>query len=58
MEHNYHCPLISGPNVFQPEWHYLVEKGSPRSNEGCLLFILVGHFEIVVSKETIHEGVH
>jgi hypothetical protein len=35
--------------------HHLVAKGSPLSYEGCFFFIFVGHFDLVVPRESIHE---
>ena len=58
MEQSYHYPLINGYSVFQYEWYHLIAKGSPQSNEGYLFFIFVDHFDLVVPRETIHEGVH
>ena len=56
VEQGYHNTLIGCPNVLQPKWHNLVTKSSPLCNEGCLLHVLRCHFDLVVTRESIHEG--
>ena len=61
VEQSYHCPFISDPNVYQFKWHHLITKGSSWSNKGCLFFfffIFIGHFDLIVPKETIHERIY
>ena len=48
--------LKSGVSVFKAEWHDLVSKSPPRTDERS--FKLVGRMnnDLVVPKETIHKG--
>ena len=56
MEQSYHGSLISCPSILQPKRHHLVTEGAPLCNEGRLLHVFKSHLDLVVAKETIHEG--
>jgi hypothetical protein len=51
-----HSPLESGTVILEAEWHYTICKGAPRGRE-CI-FVLIGevNLDLVVTRETIHEG--
>jgi hypothetical protein len=56
VQNIYHSPLESGTGILEAEWHVTICKGAPRSRE-CD-FVLIGgvNFDLVVTRETIHEG--
>jgi hypothetical protein len=56
MKNICHGPLESGANILEAEWHDMIYKGAPR---GCECgFALIGevNLDLVVTRETIHEG--
>ena len=56
MEQSDHGAPISFPSVLQPERNYFVAEGAPLCDKGCLLHVFGSHFDLVVARETIHEG--
>src|ERR1044072_2976292 len=52
----HHGTLISGACVLQSEWHDLVAESAPLCNESSLLHVFRSHFDLIVTRETIHEG--
>jgi hypothetical protein len=51
-----HGPLESGISILEAKWHDTIRKGAPR---GCECnFVLIGgvNLDLVVTRETIHEG--
>src|ERR1051325_2905279 len=56
MEQCHHGTLISGACVLQSERHNLIIESAPLCNESSLLHVFGGHFDLIVTGETIHEG--
>src|ERR1051325_5193912 len=56
MKQSHHGTLICGANVLQPERHDLVAECAPLCNENSLFHVFKSHFDLIVTKETIHEG--
>ncbi|PKI56998.1 hypothetical protein CRG98_022604 [Punica granatum] len=51
-----HRPLIDCPGIFETERHDLVAKRAPYRDERCFDFILLGHLNLIVSREAVFEG--
>src|ERR1044072_5430472 len=56
MKQSYHSTLICGANVLQSKWHDFVTEYAPLCNESSLFHVFGGHFDLIVTGETIHEG--
>ena len=56
VEQSDHGSLIDYPNILQPKRHHLVTEGTTLYDEGCLLHVFRSHLDLVVARETIHEG--
>src|ERR1043165_4377261 len=56
MKESNHSALIRCPCVLQAERHHLVAESPPRCNEGSFLHVIGRHLNLVVPRETIHEG--
>jgi hypothetical protein len=56
MKHVDHGPLKSGADILEAKWHDTICKGAPRGSE-CS-FVLIGwmNLDLVVARETVHEG--
>ena len=56
MERGYHGSLIGSIRILQAEWHDIICIGSPICGKYCFSFVLLDHLDLVVARETIHEG--
>ena len=48
--------LIGGPSIFQTKRHNFVTIDGSVGNKSSFLFILLGHTDLIVSGESVHEG--
>lgn len=55
MNESHHNALVGCPNILLVERHYLVTKGSPRCDKYGLLHIFRSQFDLIVTREPIHE---
>ena len=56
MEDQGHNPLKSGSDVFKAERHFSICKGTPRTNKGSLMLVLMFDMYLIVSRKTVHKG--
>ena len=56
VKQSYHGTLIGFPNVLQPKWHNFVTERAPLYEESRFLHVLRRHFDLIIPRETIHEG--
>src|ERR1044072_3574608 len=56
MKQCHHSTLISGARVLQSERHNFVAESAPLCNKSSLLHVFGSHFDVIVTRETIHEG--
>src|SRR2546421_1324174 len=49
--------LIRCSSIFQTEWHDFVAESAELRNEGGLCFISQCHFNLIVPRKTVHDGV-
>ena len=51
-----HGSLEGGSYIFQAEWHYLVCECAPRGSERNFVPVSVTNLNLIVPRESIHEG--
>jgi hypothetical protein len=51
-----HGPLKSGADILEAKWHDTICKGAPRGSECGFVLIDWMNLDLVVARETIHEG--
>ena len=56
MEDQGHSLLKNGSKVFKAERHFLICKGTPRTNNGSLMLVLRFDLYLIVSRKAIHKG--
>jgi hypothetical protein len=56
MKNVCHGPLESGAGILEAEWHDTIRKGGPRGRECSFVLIDGVNLDLVVTKETVHEG--
>jgi hypothetical protein len=56
MKNVCHGPLESGTNILEAKWHDMIRKGAPRGSECDFVLIDRVNLDLVVARETIHEG--
>ena len=56
MKQNYHGSLIGCPSVLQSKRHHFVTENAPLHDEGCLLHVLGCHLDLIITRESVHEG--
>ena len=56
MEQCYHSMLIGCPSIVQPKWHKLVAESAPLCNGSSLLHVFRCHFDLIITREFVHEG--
>src|ERR1043165_1134985 len=56
MKQCHHGTLVSGACVLQSERHNLVTESTLLCNKSSLLHVFGSHFDLIVTRETIHEG--
>ena len=56
MEQGYHGSLEGGTGIVQTEWHNVVGISSLMSGECYLGFVFFGHFDLIITLESIQKG--
>jgi len=56
MEQGCHGSLISSTGILQAKLHDIICIGSLMCGKYYISFVLLNHFDMVVARETIHEG--
>jgi hypothetical protein len=56
MKNVCHGPLESGVGILEAEWHDTIHKGAPRGCECGFVLIDRVNLDLVVTRETVHEG--
>ena len=51
-----HGPLEGDSNILMAEWHNLICKCAPWGGESGLVLVVVPYLDLIIPKETIHEG--
>jgi len=57
MKESHHCSLIYDSYIFKPKWHYFIIENPSKGNKNDIFFVFFDHFDLIVTWETIHEGV-
>lgn len=56
MENVCHGPLECGTSILEDEWHNTVSESTPWGSKCGLVLILRAYLDLVVSRESIHQG--
>ena len=56
MEQGYHALLVNRLGILQTEWHDAVGTSPPMGVERYLGFVLFSHFDIIITRGTVHKG--
>lgn len=56
MEYLCHDPLECDANVLEAKWHNTVSESAPWGSECCLILVLGTYPNLVVARESIHQG--